>query len=119
MHDQKTTKRLIDLSHPLEAGHPALARKSSRSSSQHVVTIPANRGPATGRSPAKPVACNTSAFLTCNHTGTHMDAPAHFYNGVRTIEQVPLEQFIGPAALVDVRTDRPARRNHPGRLRQM
>jgi kynurenine formamidase len=32
-----------------------------------------------------------------------MDAPAHFYNGVRTIEQVPLEQFIGPAALVDVR----------------
>jgi arylformamidase len=32
-----------------------------------------------------------------------MDAPAHFYNGVRTIEQVPLEQFIGDAALVDVR----------------
>ena len=32
-----------------------------------------------------------------------MDAPAHFYNGVPTIEQVPLEQCIGPAALVDVR----------------
>jgi kynurenine formamidase len=32
-----------------------------------------------------------------------MDAPAHFYNGVRTIEQVPLEQFIGAATLVDVR----------------
>ena len=32
-----------------------------------------------------------------------MDSPAHFYNGVRTIEQVPLEQCIGPAVLVDVR----------------
>ena len=32
-----------------------------------------------------------------------MDAPAHFYNGVPTIEQVPLDQCIGPAALIDVR----------------
>jgi kynurenine formamidase len=32
-----------------------------------------------------------------------MDAPAHFYNGVRTIDQIPPEQFIGAAALVDAR----------------
>jgi kynurenine formamidase len=31
-----------------------------------------------------------------------MDAPAHFYNGVRTIDQIPPKQFIGAAALVDV-----------------
>jgi kynurenine formamidase len=49
------------------------------------------------------VSCNTTAFLTCNHTGTHMDSPAHFYNGVATIDQVPLEHCVGPAALVDVR----------------
>ena len=50
-----------------------------------------------------PAYCNTTAFRTCNHTGTHMDAPAHFYNGVATIEQVPLDHCAGPAALVDVR----------------
>ncbi len=32
-----------------------------------------------------------------------MDSPAHFYNGVQTIEQVPLETCIGTATLVDVR----------------
>jgi kynurenine formamidase len=32
-----------------------------------------------------------------------MDAPAHFYNGVPTIDRIPLESCIGPAALVDVR----------------
>ena len=58
---------------------------------------------ATARAPDDPVACNTTAFLTCNHTGTHMDAPAHFYNGVPTIDKVPLEQCVGPAVLVDVR----------------
>ena len=31
-----------------------------------------------------------------------MDAPAHFYNGVPTIEQVPLEYCIGLAAPVNV-----------------
>jgi kynurenine formamidase len=32
-----------------------------------------------------------------------MDAPAHFYNGVPTIEQIPLENCFGPAVLIDVR----------------
>jgi kynurenine formamidase len=30
-----------------------------------------------------------------------MDAPAHFYNGVPTIEQVPLDRCTGPAVLID------------------
>jgi kynurenine formamidase len=38
-----------------------------------------------------------------DHTGTHIDAPAHFTPGGATIEQLPLEQFMGPAAVVDVR----------------
>lgn len=37
------------------------------------------------------------------HGGTHADAPRHFAQGGRTIEQVPLEEWIGPAAVVDVR----------------
>jgi kynurenine formamidase len=38
-----------------------------------------------------------------DHTGTHTDAPAHFTPGGATIEQLPLEQLMGPAAVVDVR----------------
>jgi arylformamidase len=37
------------------------------------------------------------------HTGTHMDAPFHFFDSGRTIDCVPLDHCIGPAALVDVR----------------
>ena len=96
------TKRLIDLSHPLEAATPPWPGNPPV---QIVVisTIPADRGPGDRGKPGTAVECNTTAFLTCNHTGTHMDAPAHFYNGKPTIEQMPLDYCIGPAALVDVR----------------
>jgi arylformamidase len=36
------------------------------------------------------------------HTGTHVDAPAHFIRGGRTIEQLQLNVLIGPARLVDL-----------------
>ena len=38
------------------------------------------------------------------HGGTHLDAPAHFSEGKRTVDEIPVEQLIGPAAVVDVRT---------------
>jgi len=37
------------------------------------------------------------------HTGTHIDSPYHFFPDGKTIEQMPLETFIGPALLVDLR----------------
>jgi len=36
------------------------------------------------------------------HGGTHVDAPIHFYEGRRTLEQIPVSQLIGPAVVVDV-----------------
>ena len=36
------------------------------------------------------------------HSGTHMDAPIHFAEGTRTISEVPVEQLIGPAVVIDV-----------------
>jgi kynurenine formamidase len=36
------------------------------------------------------------------HGGTHLDAPAHFAQGRWTVDQVPLDQLIGDAAVVDV-----------------
>jgi kynurenine formamidase len=36
------------------------------------------------------------------HGGTHVDAPIHFAEGGRTIDQIPLQEWIGPAAKIDV-----------------
>jgi kynurenine formamidase len=45
-------------------------------------------------------AANT--LCTPEHGGTHLDAPIHFGEGKRTAEQVPLEQLIAPAVVIDV-----------------
>lgn len=40
------------------------------------------------------------------HSGTHVDAPAHFIPGGRTIDEMPLEKFMGDAFVLDVRSGR-------------
>lgn len=52
---------------------------------------------------------------TVVHVGTHCDAPAHFILDGETMEQVPLERFVGEAAVVDV-TSLPARAMTPAVL---
>ena len=42
------------------------------------------------------------SFCAAEHGGTHMDAPVHFAEGKNSVEQIPLEQLIGPAIVVDV-----------------
>jgi kynurenine formamidase len=37
------------------------------------------------------------------HGGTHMDAPIHFSEGKHAADEVPIQQLIGPAAVIDVR----------------
>ncbi len=43
-----------------------------------------------------------NSFCTPEHGGTHLDAPIHFAEGRRTLDQIPVEQLIGPAVVVDV-----------------
>jgi kynurenine formamidase len=43
---------------------------------------------------------NASALSTSLHTGTHLDAPFHFFSQGQTTEQLALERCMGPAALV-------------------
>ena len=45
-------------------------------------------------------AANT--LSTPEHGGTHLDAPHHFSAAGRTTEQVPLDQLVGPAIVIDV-----------------
>lgn len=34
--------------------------------------------------------------------GTHMDAPSHRIQGARSIDEIPVEQFVAPACVIDV-----------------
>ena len=40
--------------------------------------------------------------LSC-HTGAHADAPCHYVEGAPGIDEMPLEKYVGPCVLVDVR----------------
>jgi kynurenine formamidase len=37
------------------------------------------------------------------HAGTHLDVPAHFIEGARTVDQLAAEEFVWPAYKIDVR----------------
>jgi arylformamidase len=37
------------------------------------------------------------------HAGSHVDAPEHFVKGGKQIHELPLETFVGPAVVADVR----------------
>lgn len=44
----------------------------------------------------------TRKIVLGTHTGTHIDAPRHFIPGGRTVDQLPLEQLVGPASVLDL-----------------
>jgi len=44
---------------------------------------------------------NVSAVALSTHLGTHADAPCHFMNDGDTVDQLPLEPFLGPAVVAD------------------
>ncbi len=46
--------------------------------------------------------CNLSAIHACAHTATHVDAPLHFIANGMSIEELPLEPFIGPCTVIEV-----------------
>ncbi len=47
-------------------------------------------------------AANVSLLSMGSHTGTHVDAPAHFIEGGATVEALPLDILIGPALVAEV-----------------
>ena len=42
-------------------------------------------------------------FCTPEHGGTHLDAPLHFAEGKRSVDQVPVRQLVAPGVVIDVR----------------
>lgn len=47
---------------------------------------------------------SSAKFASAEHGGAHFDSPLHFAEGKRSVEQIPVQQLIGPALVVDVAT---------------
>lgn len=48
--------------------------------------------------------CNLTVLNMCAHNGTHVDAPYHFYDEGKTIEQLELTRCIGNCTVVQLDT---------------
>lgn len=88
------SQRLIDLSYPIEATMPVLPNYPPVE-----VTILDSTGE---QEAGRPRHLNSSRIAIGLHTGTHMDAPFHFYGAGKTFEQIPLEQCVGEAVVVSL-----------------
>jgi arylformamidase len=44
-----------------------------------------------------------SELTVISHAGTHIDAPRHFFRGGKTMDDMPLEMFIGPARIIEIK----------------
>lgn len=80
--------KLIDLSHPLENGQPNFPFDPKLSVLVHNTVAS--------------IGYNITQISMSTHQGTHLDAPFHFYDDGKTIDQLPLARFYGPAALIDL-----------------
>lgn len=47
-----------------------------------------------------------------SHTGTHVDAPYHFVDGGKTLHEIPLETFVGPATVFEIKNVRAISRSN-------
>ena len=53
-----------------------------------------------------------NTLKTAEHGGTHLDAPVHFAEGHRSVDEIPLAQLVGPGVVVDVTDACAADRDH-------
>ena len=51
-------------------------------------------------------------FCAAEHGGTHIDAPIHFAEGRKTVDEIPLTQLIAPAIKIDVTNKVTANRDY-------
>lgn len=47
--------------------------------------------------------CDLSSLRMSAHAGAHLDSPAHFLPGGKTLDRYPLQAFVRPAQVVEIR----------------
>lgn len=78
----------IDLSHPLIHGQGAYSGASAPEFAWHATFGTKGR--------------TSSVIKMSSHSGTHIDAPLHFFPDGISIDKVPLDRLCGPARIIDV-----------------
>lgn len=84
-----TKMKLLDLSHPLKQGLPSFPGDPELNIEIHYTTETEAR-------------CNVSRLAMGSHQGTHLDAMFHFIPEGKTLDQMPLDWFFGPARLIRI-----------------
>lgn len=84
-------KRIHDLSQPVFANCPQYPDENPRPVQVRLFYMLAVQG------------VNKEIVEMSTHTGTHCDAPFHFFEDGATIDEVSLETYVGPATIVDLR----------------
>ena len=55
------------------------------------------------RDPDKGAPVTMAQITMISHTGTHIDSPRHFFRDRTTIDDLPLDTFIGPARVIAIK----------------
>ncbi len=87
-HKGSLMPKFVDLSHPLAHGQPNFPFDPKISVLVHNTVAS--------------IGFNITQISLSTHQGTHLDVPFHFYDDGKTLDQVPLERFYGPAVLIDL-----------------
>jgi kynurenine formamidase len=85
----RTFTRVVDLTHAIGPDFPTFGGGSNLEI-ETVVTL-AKDG------------YNMNRWLLVEHTGTHLDAPIHFGEGVQAADEIPVEHLVVPLVIVDIR----------------
>ena len=80
--------KIIDLSHPLEHGQQTFPSDPKLSIVPHGTT--------------ETLKYNITQIVLGTHQGTHLDAMYHFRDDGKTLDQMPLDWFYGPARLLRI-----------------
>ena len=93
--DLALPKRIYDLSQPVFANCPQYPDHNPRPANVRLFYMRAVQG------------VNKEIVEMSTHTGTHCDAPFHFFADGETIDEIPLETYVGAATILDLRGKRP------------
>lgn len=83
------TNRLQDLTHVFREGFPMFLGAPPAPDREVLVTVPAN-------------GFYGQRWTFWEHTGTHLDVPAHFIADGRQSPEIPLEELVRPLVVIDI-----------------
>lgn len=87
--------RIYDLSQPVFPNCPQYPDENPRPAQIRLFYMLAAQG------------VNKEIVEISTHTGTHCDAPFHFFEDGKAIDQVPLDTYVAPATVLDLRGKQP------------